>query len=56
MDRCLGKVLDDFLQGRLSKEQVLGGLVHVIAALDGGNRTEIETWLLSPENWGGAAD
>ena len=44
MDAFLGHVLEDFKAGTLTKEQAIGGLAHVMAALDIGNTDEARSW------------
>ncbi len=44
MDAFLGAVLEDFKAGLISKAQVVGGLAHVIAAIDSGNYGEARSW------------
>lgn len=39
-DAFLGHVLDDYKAGVLTKDQAVGGLAHVMAALDIGNIEE----------------
>lgn len=56
MDKCLKQVLKDFEAGRLTEAAVLGGLVHAITAVDAGNRSEINTWLLDASSWKEAED
>lgn len=45
MDAFLGHVLEDFKSGEITKEEAVGGLAHVIAAIDIGNYGEAVTWL-----------
>ena len=45
MDAFLGHVLEDFKAGDITKEEAVGGLAHVIAAVDIGNYGEAVTWL-----------
>ena len=44
MDAFLGHVLEDFKQGIITKDQAIGGLAHVIAAIDIGNYGEASNW------------
>jgi len=44
MDAFLGHVLDDYKAGEITKEQAVGGLAHVIAALDVDNYGEVRSW------------
>jgi hypothetical protein len=44
MDAFLGHVLEDFKAGKITKEQAVGGLAHVIAAIDQGNYGEAVNW------------
>lgn len=44
MDAFLGHVLDDYKAGTITKEQAIGGLAHVMAALDIGNTAEAQSW------------
>lgn len=45
MDAFLGHVLEDFKAGDITKEEAVGGLAHVMAAIDCGNYGEAITWL-----------
>jgi hypothetical protein len=45
MDAFLGHVLDDYKAGEITKEEAVGGLAHVMAALDIGNTCEAVNWL-----------
>lgn len=45
MDAFLGAVLEDFKAGVITKEQAVGGLAHVMAALDLDNYGEARSWL-----------
>lgn len=44
MDAFLGHVLEDFKAGTITKEQAVGDLAHVIAAIDQGNYGEAVSW------------
>lgn len=44
MDAFLGHVLEDFKAGVITKEEAVGGLAHVIAAIDIGNYGEAVNW------------
>lgn len=44
MDAFLGHVLEDFKAGTITKKQAIGGLAHVMAALDKGNTAEAVNW------------
>lgn len=44
MDAFLGHVLEDFKAGIITKEQAVGGLAHVMAALDIGATWEARSW------------
>lgn len=44
MDAFLGHVLDDFKAGEITKAQAIGGLAHVMAALDLDNYSEARSW------------
>lgn len=44
MDAFLGHVLDDYKEGTITKEQAVGGLAHVMAALDLDNYPEARSW------------
>lgn len=44
MDRMLERVLDAYKTGHLTRAQVVGGLAHVMAALDIGNTREAVNW------------
>lgn len=43
-DAFLGHVLEDFKAGAITKDQAVGGLAHVMAALDLGNYGEATNW------------
>lgn len=45
MGAFLVHVLEDFKAGQITKEEAVGGLAHVIAAIDIGNYDEAVTWL-----------
>lgn len=40
----LGSVLDRFKAGTLTKDDAIGALTHVIAAIDQGDREEARRW------------
>ena len=44
MDAFLGHILDDFKSGQVTKQQVIGGLVQMISAIDIGNHGEARNW------------
>lgn len=44
MDAFLGHVLEDFKAGDITKEEAVGGLAQVIAAIDIGNYGEATNW------------
>lgn len=44
MDAFLGHVLEDFKSGEITKDEAIGGLAHVIAAIDKGNYGEAINW------------
>lgn len=44
MDAFLGHVLDDFKSGEITRDEAIGGLAHVIAAIDRGNYGEAINW------------
>lgn len=44
MAAFLGHVLEDFKSGTITKDEAIGGLAHVIAAIDIGNYGEAATW------------
>ncbi len=44
MDAFLGHALEDFKAGLITKDQAVGGLAHVMAALDKGNTGEAINW------------
>ena len=44
MDAFLGHVLDDFKSGEITKDEAIGALAHVIAAIDKGNYGEAINW------------
>lgn len=44
MDAFLGHVLDDYKSGEITKDEAIGGLAHVMAALDRDNYGEARNW------------
>ena len=44
MDAFLGRVLDAYKNGEISKSSAIGGLAHVMAALDIRNTAEALSW------------
>jgi hypothetical protein len=44
MDLMLGRVLDAYKNGTISKASAVGGLAHIMAALDQGNTSEATGW------------
>jgi len=44
MDAFLGRVLDAYKGEEISRDSVVSGLVHVMAALDIGNIGEAQSW------------
>lgn len=44
MDAFLGRVLDAYKNGEISKSSAIGGLAHVMAALDIRNTGEALSW------------
>ena len=44
MDAFLGHVLDDYKSGTITRAQAIGGLAHVMAALDLDNYAEACNW------------
>lgn len=44
MDAFLGYVLDDYKAGEITKDEAVGALAHVMAALDLGNTGEAANW------------
>ncbi len=44
MDAFLEHVLEDYKAGAITKEQAIGGLAHVMAALNLGNVGEARSW------------
>ncbi len=44
MDAFLGHVLEDYKAGIITKERAIGGLAHVMAALDLDNYAEARSW------------
>ena len=44
MDAFLGHVLEDYKAGTITKDEAVGGLAHVMAALDKGNYDEVKSW------------
>lgn len=45
MDSFLGHVLEDYKAGLISKDAAIGGIAHVVAAVDLGNYGEARLWL-----------
>lgn len=45
MDAFLGHVFDAYKSGEISKERAIGGVAHVITAVDKGNYAEARQWL-----------
>ena len=50
MDAFLGHVLEDFKAGEISKDEAIGALAHVIAAIDQGNYGEAINWFEQGRN------
>lgn len=48
LDLFLNQVLDGVTSGTISQEEAVGGLAHVIAAIDIGERTQIAAWFANP--------
>lgn len=44
MDAFLGHVLDSYKTGDITKERAVGGLAHVMTALEMGNYDEARSW------------
>ncbi|MDR2872268.1 MAG: hypothetical protein LBV45_07080 [Xanthomonadaceae bacterium] len=44
MDKMLGKMLDAYKNGDISKKVAVLGLAHIMAALDKGNTGEAVAW------------
>ncbi|RZG14063.1 hypothetical protein EXT47_14640 [Pseudoalteromonas sp. CO342X] len=44
MDAFIGAIIDDYKNGSLSKQALVSGLGHVIAAIDLGNHDEARKW------------
>lgn len=47
MDAFLGRVLDGYKSGEITKDEAVGGLAHVMAALDKENTAEAIAWFNS---------
>ncbi|QOT82213.1 hypothetical protein [Cupriavidus basilensis] len=45
LDEFLGHALEDFKAGVITKNQAIGGLVQMIAAVDQGNLGEARNWV-----------
>lgn len=45
LDAFLGHALEDFRAGAITKNQAIGGLVQMIAAIDQGNLGEAKNWV-----------
>ena len=48
IDKFLGNVLDAYKTGKISRQDAVGHITHVIMAVDMGNETEIVQY---PANW-----
>ena len=44
MDTFIGAIIDDYKNDLLSKQALISGLGHVIAAIDNGNHDEARKW------------
>lgn len=44
MDEFLSRVLDAYKSGEITKDSAIGGLAHIMAALDKGNTSEAINW------------
>lgn len=44
MDKCLSDVFDEIVAGNIEKDRFVGGMAHVIAAIDIGNTGEALSW------------
>lgn len=44
MDAFLERVLDAYKAGEITRDDAVGGLAHVMAALDNGNTGEAVSW------------
>lgn len=49
MDKLLGKLLDSYQTGEVSKPAVIGALAHVITAAAIDNEGELRSWLKEPD-------
>ena len=47
MDQFLGELYDSISQGKVDRTKFIGGLAHVMAALDKGNVGEALNWFKS---------
>ena len=45
LDDLVAVILDDFNASKLTKEDIVSGLGHIVNAIDMNNRTEIDEWL-----------
>ncbi|WP_218921025.1 hypothetical protein [Massilia putida] len=48
MDGMIGRLYDAIRAGEVSRERAIGGLAHVMAALDIGNTGEAVAWFNQP--------
>lgn len=45
LDAMLGKVLDAYKSGEVSRSSAIGAIAHVVAAVEKGNEAEVVSWL-----------
>lgn len=45
LDVLLGKILDAHKSGDVSHGSAIGAIAHVVAAVEKGNETEVQSWL-----------
>lgn len=48
LEKLLNVALDGYKNGEMSRETAVGGLAHVIAAIDTGNYAEARNWFQNP--------
>ncbi|WP_411352320.1 hypothetical protein PNH50_04165 [Leisingera aquaemixtae] len=49
LDALLGKILDAHQTGEVSRNEAIGAIAHVVAAVEKGNETEVHSWLNNEE-------
>lgn len=49
LDTLLGKILDAYKSGVVSQGAAIGAIAHVVAAVEKGNESEVQSWLNNEE-------